>query len=313
MTVTPQDGRVLPVAGVTVAPDRRYRRSESRQDRRRLGRRIVRAVLWSAAGFVAVAAGWWVFDYLGRADALMVRDVEIHGNARLSSSDVDVLLKGLRGENIFAVDLDGYRHRLLDSPWVADVSFRRALPSTIDIQIVERAPLAIARLGEQLYLVDDTGVIVDEYSAAYADLDLPIVDGLLSAASADGPLTDRVRVQLVAGLFSALSSEPELTRRLSQVNVVNDRDAVVMFDTYPVWLHLGNDRFVERVQTFFEIAPTLHERFAEIDSVDLRFDDRVFVRSGRRRNRVVPTGGGLLHDAVEQPSAGRVSEDAHGA
>jgi cell division septal protein FtsQ len=168
------------------------------------------------------------------------------------------------------------------------VSLARVLPSTIVIDVVERTPLAIARLGQQLYLVDDTGVIIDEYRADYHDLDLPIVDGLLSSPGAAGPLADVSRVHLAGSLLASLGTRADLGRRVSQVDVSNAHDAVVMFDDDAAWLHLGDQRFGERLNTYLELGPMLHERFQDIDYVDLRFDDRVFVHAKGRAEFVAP-------------------------
>ena len=43
----------------------------------------------------------------------------------------------------------------------------------------------------------------------------------------------------------------------------------------------GNERFVERLQSYYELAPALRERVPDIDYVDLRFDERVYVRPAR--------------------------------
>ena len=136
--------------------------------------------------------------------------------------------------------------------------------------------------GQQLFLVDDAGVIIDEYGAAYRDLDLPIVDGLVSSPAGKGPLVDHGRVAVTAAFLAALAERPDLSRRLSQVDVANAHDIVVMFDHDPVWLHLGDDQFVERLNRYLELVPTLQERFVDIDYVDLRFGERVFVRSRGR-------------------------------
>jgi hypothetical protein len=89
---------------------------------------------------------------------------------------------------------------------------------------------------------------------------------------------------LTAELAAAFAARPDLGRRLSQIDVANPRDAVVMLDEDPVWLHLGTERFVERLMTYLDLAPTLYERFEAIDSVDLRFDERVFVRGQGNRS-----------------------------
>ena len=290
MSRTVVERRGPAVAGVAAPADKRFRRSPFAPDRRRIGRTVGKFLRWLMPLVVAVAGAWWAVEQLGQSTLLAVDRVVVRGNARLSSGEVLALMDGIEGENIFQVDLEAYRRRLMDSPWVADVALARVLPATIEVRVLERTPLAIGRLGEQLYLVDDSGVIIDEYRAEYRDFDLPIVDGLVSSPSTHGPLVQRDRVHLTAALFQALAGQPELRRRLSQVNVSNAHDAVVMFDQEPIWLHLGETRFLERLRTYLELVPVLSERFREIDSVDLRFDDRVFVHSSGRTDLAVKGG-----------------------
>ncbi len=273
--------RVRP-AGIAAPADRRFHRAGLRPEQRRVGRTILRAAKWVAGLAVVVGGGFWLTDVVLHARMLTVQHVRVRGNVRLSEGDVRSLLDGIRGEHIFRVDFEPYRQRVLDSPWVSTVSLSRVLPSTIDVRVTERTPMAVARVGQQLFLVDDAGVIIDEYGSAYRDLDLPIVDGLVSSPAGKGPLVDRERVAVTAAFLAALTERPDLLRRLSQVDVTNAHDIIVMFDHDPVWLHLGDDRFVERVNRYLELVPTLQERFLDIDYVDLRFGERVFVRSRGR-------------------------------
>ncbi len=278
-TETPR--RVRP-AGIAAPADRRFHRSGLRPEQRRVGRTIARAAKWIAGIAVVGAAGFWLTDVVLHARMLTVQHVRVRGNVRLSEGDVRALVDGIRGENIFRVDFEPYRQRVLDSPWVSSVALSRVLPSTIDVRVTERTPMAVARVGQQLFLVDDAGVIIDEYGAAYRDFDLPIVDGLVSSPAGKGPLVDHGRVAVTAAFLAALAERPDLSQRLSQVDVANAHDIVVMFDHDPVWLHLGEDQFVERLNRYLELVPTLRERFVDIDYVDLRFGERVFVRSRGR-------------------------------
>ena len=277
--------RVRP-AGIAAPSDRSFHRSGLRSEQRRVGRTLVRAAKWIAGVAVVGAAGFWLTDVVLHARMLTVQHVRVRGNVRLSAGEVQALLEGIRGENIFRVDFEPYRQRVLDSPWVSSVALSRVLPSTVDVRVTERTPMAVARVGQQLFLVDDAGVIIDEYGAPYRDLDLPIVDGLVSSPAGKGPLVDRERVSVTAAFLTALADRRDLADRLSQVDVANAHDVVVMFDHDPVLLHLGKDRFVERLNRYLELVPTLQERFVDIDYVDLRFGDRVFVRSRGRTDQV---------------------------
>ena len=62
-------------------------------------------------------------------------------------------------------------------------------------------------------------------------------------------------------------------------------DAVVLLDGDAALLHLGDDKFLERVQSYLELSPALRERVTDIDYVDLRFDPRVYVRPTVERGR----------------------------
>jgi cell division septal protein FtsQ len=273
------------LAGVAAPADRRFHRSERRPERRRIGRAVLHGARWLLLVAAVVAAGGWMTSIALDAGVLAVDRIVVRGTVRLAPRAVRALVDHVRGENILRVDFEDLRRRVLDSPWVAAVAMSRVLPSTIEIRVTERTPMAVARVGQQLFLVDDSGVVIDEFGAPYSDLDLPVVDGLISAPGRGDPLVDPTRVRVTAAFLSSLAARPDLARRLSQIDVTNERDVVAMFDHDPVWLHLGDTQFLERLNTYLELAPTLADRFVGIDYVDLRFGERIFVRSRTRTDR----------------------------
>jgi cell division septal protein FtsQ len=64
--------------------------------------------------------------------------------------------------------------------------------------------------------------------------------------------------------------------------VTDLHNAVVVLDGDTALLRLGDRDFVERLQQYLDLAPALRERLSGIDSVDLRFDDRLYVRPLRQ-------------------------------
>ena len=192
------------------------------------------------------------------------------------------LVEGLRGQNILAVRLDDWQTKLLASPWVESATIRRVLPSTLEITIHERQPMGVGRLGSSMYLIDPKGVIVDEYGPSYADIDLPIIDGLASAPRDGGTLIDAARAEFAARVLGALAARPDIAKRVSQVDVSDLHDAVAILDGDSALLRLGDTGFVERLQQYIDLAPALRDRLPGIDYVDLRFDERMYVRPPRR-------------------------------
>lgn len=262
---------------VTAPADRRFRRAHLKPGRKRAGWALWRWRL-AAAGVLLGLAGYATHRALAaivEMPLFRVQRIVIHGNRRLSNGEVLALLDGLRGQSVLTADLDSWRDAVLSSPWVAEALLRRTLPSTVEVSVQERTPLGIGRINGALYLVDDNGLVIDEYGPNYSDLDLPIIDGLSSAPDEASP--DAARAMLVRRLLDALRVR-NMASRVSQIDVSDSRNAVVLLDGDPTLVRLGDDHFVERLQSYVDLAPALRERVSGIDYVDMRFDARVYVR-----------------------------------
>jgi cell division septal protein FtsQ len=286
---TGRRGAVGSTAGISAPADKRFKRPDSRPAKRRSGTaKIVRLAVVGALGLVAVV---WIGGVVLGSRTLAVSQIAVRGNSRLSASEVERMIGSLRGANILQVDLEAYRTQLLDSPWIASATLWRLLPSTVEVRITERVPMAIARQGQLLYLVDRSGFVIAEYGPRYRDIDLPIVDGLIATPDSAGPVVPAANAKLTADFLDALRARPDLRPHVSQINVGNAHDVVALLDNDPTLLHLGDSKFMERLNTYFSLAPTLAERWKIVESVDLRFDDSVYVRAeGQGTTVPVKTG-----------------------
>jgi cell division septal protein FtsQ len=121
---------------------------------------------------------------------------------------------------------------------------------------------------------------------------LPIIDGLSGhSGTPDGSGDESAnvyRAMLARRLLDALRAR-NMAGQISQIDVSDSRNAVVLLDGDTTLIRLGDERFVERLQSYYELAPALRERVPAIDYVDLRFGERVYV--GPARERRTPRGG----------------------
>ena len=268
---------------VKAPAEKNYRRSRIKPGSRKAGPGVWRFVSWRlvryaiAILFVAYA-GFTATSLVLHATALQVRRISVHGNVRISSGEVQAIVDGLRGTSILTADLAGYRRRLMESPWIADVALRRVLPSTVEIFVSERQPVGLCRLGTTLYLIDAGGTLIDEFGPQYAEFDLPIIDGLISAPNSGQSTIDPARAELAARVIEALAPRKDIAQRVSQIDVRDAHDAVVMLQEDAALLHLGEEKFLERLESYVDLAPALREQVRDIDYVDLRFGERVYVR-----------------------------------
>jgi cell division protein FtsQ len=269
---------------VAVSADRRFHRAHVKPARRKgiWWTLVIAVIKYGVVIAVCVYGGSRLGTFALESPLLQVAHIEAAGNHRVSEDEIRARLDGLRGENILLADLEQWRTALLTTPWLSDASFRRTLPSTIEVVVKERQPIAIGRMGGALYLVDERGKVIDEFRPQYAGLDLPIVDGF--AARDDEARTNEARGALAARLIVALKEKPEIGQRLSQVDVSDVHNASVLLTDDPAELRLGEDRFLDRVETYLSLAATLRERVPDIDYVDLRFDGRIYVRAVGKSN-----------------------------
>ena len=260
---------------VAAPADKRFRRSHVHPGRKRGW-----VPSWKAAAIVVIVSVVSLYGLSRLAgvvlntQALAVHTITIEGTHRMAEGEALALLDGLRGVSMVTVDLEGWRQKLLAAPWVADVAMRRVFPNTVSVVITERQPLGIGRIGNGLYLIDRTGVVIEEFGPKYADFDLPIIDGL----SGGEGTTEDARAALAGRILADLQRRPDLSRLVSQIDVSNASDAVVILKDDTALIHTGDDHFAERVQAYLDYVPRLREDVPQIDSVDMRFGDRVFVK-----------------------------------
>jgi cell division septal protein FtsQ len=280
---------------VKAPAEKNFRRSKVKPVKKNEGRRISLRVLRVLVPVVlALFAAYRAFDLVLTAAPLQVRRIDVQGIERLTAGEVQALMDGAMGANILSLDLPEYRARVMQSPWVADVALRRVIPSTIEVFVSERRPLGLCRLGNQLYLLDRTAQIIDEYGPQYASLDLPIIDGVVRAPASnrhgnsrgakgsESPIIDEARTELAAQVIDSLAAHKSLADRVSQIDVSDSRNAVILLDDDTAQLRIGNEKFVERLQLYLDMAPALREHVSEIDYVDLRFGRGIVVRPRQR-------------------------------
>jgi len=258
---------------VQARTDRRFHRVHVKPSRRRrTAVTVSRLVLWIVLISGVALTSFFLPSVFRSTSFFRVATITVRGDTHVSQGEIQALIGPLRGQNILTADLDIYRQHLMASGWVKTVTLRRVLPSTIEVTVEERSPLGLARLGERLYLIDSDGAVIAEHGRPLTDHKLPIIDGLLLDSMRG---VDETRAQLASDLISAIRPYPALLLQVSQVDVSDPHNAVILLNDSPTLIHLGEDRFAERFQKYLDLLPSLRSHVLDIDYIDLRFDRRL--------------------------------------
>jgi cell division septal protein FtsQ len=212
----------------------------------------------------AVFAGllWLVTPgLLHRFDFFRIRRVEIAGLQYLAPGKVIASL-GLHHDATVFEDLGAARRRLALVPGVVSAGIQRRLPGTLEIVVVEAAPVALAPRSGGMALLDSSGNVLP-FDPAVTAPDLPV------AASVDR------RVARV--LARVQEHEPALFARVRTAWRVRD-DVLLDVDGRRLWF--GPAVTAEDIRAVMAVEQDLARLGREFQELDGRYAGQVVVRAG---------------------------------
>ena len=243
------------------------------------------SALRAAAGFAlvvssAVGVAWAARRHVVTSPRFAVTEIEVVGNERRASEALVAESGFAVGANVFALDLDAARARLLADPWIADATLARRLPGTILVQVTERKAAALVCLGD-LYVSTAEGEPFKKLEPG-DPIDLPLVTGLRPESLADdreGTMRTIRRAIDVAGEYE----HGPLARRspLEEVHVEPDGTFVIVVGRSAIQLVLGAPPFRRKLDQAARVVAELDRRGAKADAIMLDNDarpERVVVR-----------------------------------
>src|SRR6185436_3779158 len=167
----PGDGgsRLVMKGAVVPSTDERFLRLTRNEQvrRRRRNRSLLKGATWvglhlGGLGVVALSA-WGGYHYLTHSDRFSVRQVLVSGGSAAPAAQIKLVTDRSLGRNIFATDLEALQQKLESQPWIRTASVKRRIPDALLIQIEERVPEVLVKMGSSLYLADGEGVLLDRF------------------------------------------------------------------------------------------------------------------------------------------------------
>ena len=210
--------------------------------------------------------------------------VEITGNQFVGRAAITDLFSPDLGKSILRVPLDIRRKAIESIPWVQEATVERTLPDRIRVDLVERTPVAFLRTGNELQLVDASGVLLER--PLEAGFHFPVVSGFDETT----PLADRKeRMTLFVDFMKEIElAHPGAGEQISEVDFSDPADVRAMLaglhgleGQYPIWVHFGNSDFVNKYHLLAENIAQWRASAGRVESIDLRFSRQVVVNPER--------------------------------
>jgi cell division protein FtsQ len=227
--------------------------------------------------------------------------VEITGNQFVGRSAVTDVFSPDVGKSILRVPLDARRKEIESIPWVESATLERTLPDRVRVEIVERTPVAFLRAGNELQLVDSSGVLLER--PLEAKFHFPVVSGFDETTS----MADRqARMALFVDFMKEIDlAHPGAAEQVSEVDLSDPQDVRAMLaglsgleGQYPIWVHFGNTDFVNKYRLLTENIAEWRASAGRVESVDLRFSRQVVVNPESDPARAKPMEAAVRSSAA---------------
>ncbi len=220
-----------------------------------------RAVLSYVPAFLklvlAVVIGLVMFaGYRAAASAsfFQVRNVEVQGVSRVSSEEVQALVrKEVEKTGVWKADLNGINARLERFSWIRTAVVSRVLPDGIRVRIVERVPRAVVRtVSGRFRWVDEDAVLLGEMLPT-DQIPSFFLRGLNEEDEGTRP-ENRERVAKFLELQKDWDAAG-LSERVSEVNLIDIRDirAQLAGDNSQIEVRLGANDHGKRLKDALEV------------------------------------------------------------
>lgn len=115
-----------------------------------------------AGAALAMLASAGAIYGLAATSAFSYARLDVRGTAAVDQATVRERLDLVEGQNLFQLATEPLAARLREIPAVADVEIRIGLPDTVAVVISERRPIAVWRVADRGFLVDESGVLFAE-------------------------------------------------------------------------------------------------------------------------------------------------------
>ncbi len=277
------DARLVDLEAEQESP---FLRGQKRVSVRRgsLPKKTANRLMWVVLSLVVLAilgiAGLGLYRYGKHSWRFRIESsdqIEVTGAQHVAHAQIMEVMGGDIGRNIFFVPLAQRKQQLEQIPWVESASVMRFVPNRLRIEIHERTPVAFARIGSHISLIDAGGTLMELAPGGKHKYSFAVIAGM----NAGEPLSTRAaRMKNYNDLARELdSSGARYSQELSEVDLTDPEDVKVLAadSNGEVLVHLGSGNYLQRYKTYVTHVQQWRQQFDKLESVDLRYDGQIIV------------------------------------
>lgn len=265
--------KAQPLSSPLILPTYPYQRGSSRFRLRRVPKKARLTlkqllILFTLAGLLTYSFSR-LFLFLTTWEGLRVQNILIKTERPNLEKEIKNNLNSVYFQNILKLDLKEVEKMVLAHRWVKKATVRKIFPTSLEITIEERQPIAILQTHDQAYLIDEEGKKLDPIKEQSPFPTIYLAEEKENLAPED--------LQLIKDCLKVLSAEE---RAAAQIFLTSwPSNLSLQFRHEATLIILGKDHFQEKIDLYRSHRPWLEATFGSLEYLDLRFfEDRIYFK-----------------------------------
>lgn len=224
---------------------------------------------------------FFAFAWANSLDHFDLEKITVAGESHLQREDVLKWIDLPRFPSLMDINLRAIQQKLEDHPFVKGARISRDFPSTLNINIIERSPIAYLNLSPFI-MIDADGVILPTENSSF-DFDIPTLTGFNPAKelypTGERCLSQKVMeaveyLDLIRTNFTSLYSD------ISEMKVDAGDEYAIILARRPTQIYLGAAEVPHQLNMLRRFAFTVSgiRSLHDYKYIDLRYRNQIIVR-----------------------------------
>ena len=223
--------------------------------------------------FISIIA---VFSFLS-SPFFSVHNFLVSGNKIMNKNELINMLNSFREHNIWMIDSDQVRKRILNNKYIKKVKVNKKYPDTIKLNIEERRPLGKINNNGHYLVFDQSGYILEEGSLK-SRAEVPLITKVGYSFSGNKISFSPIFKKVVQALASIQQSKITKIKSISKEN----KGEINLYLKSDINVYLGeSDDLPRKVEILSAIIDRIKKQNLDVKYIDLKLVDKPVIKMNK--------------------------------
>jgi len=243
----------------------------------------IRMIISFISVSMVIALIWTAFWWSEFRNTLVIDQVKFGKTTVLESRVYEATLGNIIGISPEQIRLNDISDLMESHPYVKAARVSHQYPGTIQIEILERQPIALLKM-DPMVMLDAEGVVLPTLNNL-GDFNLPVLTNFNPEPELypPGKKALSVKVRECIDWLSRIQVEYEsLYDNLSEMKMTSTNEMELILADHPTHIYLGQDQLWARIEILKQFEEELgSKKISDFSYLDMRYENQIIAK-GRR-------------------------------